>query len=402
MNVDPSGGANTWDKKDYSYDTELVHAAVQPDPATGAILTPIHQATTFVQESVDKYLNKGYSYSRTCNPTVRTLEQKVAQLERGAGAACFSTGMAATVTVMSTFLAQGDHCVITDCSYGGTNRVARKQFMKYGIEFSFVDFRDPKIVEAAIRPNTKLIFSESPANPTLTLTDVAAVSAIAKAKGIVHVCDTTFATPVIMRALDLGADLVIQSLTKYYDGHNMTVGGAVISSTKELDDKIHFTQNMHGNIISPQVAYYVLQTSKTMRLRIRQQSANALKIAQFLEKHPKVDKVEYPGLASFPQKELADKQHLDGLHGGMLWFEVKGGTPAGRKLMDTTQRPWSLCENLGACESIITCPSVMTHANMLREDRLKVGVTDGFIRISCGIEDGDDLVAALKKALDNL
>jgi cystathionine beta-lyase/cystathionine gamma-synthase len=165
---------------------------------------------------------------------------------------------------------------------------------------------------------------------------------------------------------------------------------------------IHFTQNMHGNIISPQVAYYILQTSKTMHLRIKQQSNNAMAIAQFLEKHPKVDSVTYPGLASFPQKAVADKQHMNGLHGGMLSFEVKGGTDAGRKLMDNTQRPWSLCENLGACESIITCPSVMTHANMLKEDRLKVGITDGFIRISCGIEDPEDLIAALKKSLDNL
>jgi len=182
----------------------------------------------------------------------------------------------------------------------------------------------------------------------------------------------------------------------------MTVGGAVVCASKALYDKMQFTLNMHGNSLHPQTAFLILQTSKTMELRIRRQSETALKVAHMLEKHPKVDVVRYPGLASFPQKALADKQHLNGLHGGMLWFEVKGGTAAGRRLMDTVQRPWSLCENLGACESIITCPSVMTHANMLTEDRLKVGITDGFVRVSCGIEDADDLLAALKDALDRL
>ena len=206
----------------------------------------------------------------------------------------------------------------------------------------------------------------------------------------------------MMRPVELGADMTIQSLTKYYDGHNMTVGGAVASATKELDERIHFVQNMLGNIMSAQNAFTVLQTSKTMGLRIKKQSETAQKVAEFLEAHPKVEIVRYPGLKSFPQKELADRQHLAGIHGGMLWFEVVGGVEAGRRLMDSVQRPWSLCENLGATESIITCPSVMTHANMLKEDRLKVGITDGFVRVSCGIEDADDLVAALKKALDAL
>jgi cystathionine beta-lyase/cystathionine gamma-synthase len=365
-------------------------------------LTPIHHSTAFVQASIDQYLATGFSYSRSSNPTVRALEEKVALLEGAAGAACFSTGMAATTTVMSAFLGAGDHCVLTDCSYGGTNRITRKQFKQFGIEFSYVDFRDPANVEAAIKENTKLVFSETPANPTLTLTDVAAVSKICKAKGVLHVCDSTFATPIITRPIDLGADMTIQSLTKYYDGHNMTVGGAVASSTKELDDRIHFVQNMHGNIMAPMVAFMVLQTSKTMGLRIKRQSETAQKVADFLESHPKVDVVRYPGLKSFPQKELADRQHLNGVHGGMLWFEVVGGVEAGRRLMDSVQRPWFFFNDTAATESIITCPSVMTHANMLKEDRLKVGITDGFVRVSCGIEDADDLIAALKKALDAL
>jgi len=379
-----------------------VHAAVNPDPISGAILTPIYQSTTFIQESIDQYLDKGYSYSRTNNPTVTVLEEKIAALEGGYGAACFGTGMAATIAVVSGMMKTGDHCVITNCSYGGTNRACRTMFTDMGMEFDFIDFTDVDNIAAHIKPNTKLIFSESPANPTLTLTDIPAVSALAKSRGIPHVVDSTFATPIIQRPIELGADMVIQSTTKFYDGHNMTVGGAVISATPELQERIKHMQNVHGNIMSPQNAFYTLQTSKTLGLRIRRQSETAMKIATFLESHPAVDVVRYPGLDSFPQKELADRQHLEGVHGSMLWFEVKGGSESGRKMMDSIQRPWSLCENLGAIESICTCPAVMTHANMLTEDRLKVGITDGFVRISCGLEDAEDLIASMKQSLDAL
>ena len=351
---------------------------------------------------MDLYLDKGFSYSRTANPTVDTLERKIAELEGGAGASCFGTGMAATIAVVSATMKTGDHCVITNCSYGGTNRACRTMFTDMGMSFDFIDFTDISNIESYIKPNTKLIFSESPANPTLTLTDLSAVSALAKSRGIPHVCDSTFATPVIQKPIEFGCDLVIQSTTKYYDGHNMTVGGAVIAANQELHEKVKHMQNVHGSIMSPQTAFYTLQTAKTLSLRVKKQCANAQQIAEFLEGHPKVDVVRYPGLASFPQKELADRQHADGLHGGMLWFEVKGGTEAGRALMDSIQRPWSLCENLGAIESICTCPAVMTHANMLTEDRLKVGITDGFVRLSCGIEDPADLIASLKESLDAL
>lgn len=315
---------------------------------------------------------QGYSYARTNNPTVTALENKIAELEGGAGATCFGTGMAATISVVSGMMNAGDHCVITNCSYGGTNRACRTMFTDLGMTFDFIDFTELSNIEAHIKPNTRLIFSESPANPTLTLTDIAAVSSLAKSRGIPHVIDSTFATPVIQRPIELGADLVIQSTTKFYDGHNMTVGGAVISATPELHERIKHMQNVHGNIMSPQNAFYTLQTCKTLGLRIERQSSTAQKVAEFLESHAAVDVVRYPGLASFPQKELADRQHKDGLHGAMLWFEVKGGTESGRRLMNSIQRPWSLCENLGAIESICTCPSVMTHANMLSEDRLKV------------------------------
>merc|ERR1712151_616027 len=272
-------------------------------------------------------------------------------------------------------------------------------FTPLGMEFDFVDFRDLDAVKKAMRPNTKLVFSETPANPVLSLTDIEAVSKIAHDGGAYHVVDATFATPVICRPLDHGADMVIQSLTKYYEGHNMMTGGAVISKSKELADKIKWVQNVHGNIMNPFAAFMVLQTTKTMALRVQQQSKNAMEIAEFLEKHPKVTKVVYPGLASHPQKDIADKYHRNGLHGGMLWFDIVGGSEAGTKLMDSIQRPWSLCENLGATESIITACAVMTHANMLKEDRLKVGIGDGFIRVSCGIEDADDLIKALDAAL---
>jgi len=385
-----------------SLDTKIVHGGVNPDEKTGAILTPIYLSTTFVQESVEKYLEKGYSYSRTNNPTVSMLEEKVALIENGHGAICVGTGMAATTACIAGFMNSGDHCVMTDCSYGGTNRIAREQFMDLGMEFSFVDFSDPKNVEAAIKPNTKLIFSESPTNPTLNLADLSAISEIAKAHEVLHVCDSTFATPYICRPMDHGCDLTIQSLTKYYDGQNVTVGGALISATPDLHERTKLIQNMHGNIMSPMTAFLMLQSMKTMGLRIEKQSSSAMKICQFLESHPKVEKVTYPGLDSHPQKELADRQHRNGLHGGMAWFDVVGGDTAAIKLMDSIKRPWTLCENLGATESIITACAVMTHANMLREDRLGVGISDGFIRLSVGIEDPDDLIRSLDEALNGL
>eukprot|EP01064_Diplonema_japonicum_P022838 TRINITY_DN3304_c0_g2_i4.p1 TRINITY_DN3304_c0_g2~~TRINITY_DN3304_c0_g2_i4.p1 ORF type:complete len:412 (+),score=133.86 TRINITY_DN3304_c0_g2_i4:57-1292(+) len=396
-------GAGSWVEGPFGSETVMVHGGVVPDPETGAILTPVMQSTTFVQPSVDGYLSKGFSYSRTKNPTVESLAEKVAALEGGEGALMFSTGMAATCSLFTATLKSGDHCVITECSYGGTNRAARVLYKeKYNIDFTFCDFTDLDVIEKAIQPNTKLIFSESPANPVLTLTDVEAVSKLAKKHNLLHACDSTFATPVIMNPLQLGADFVCVSSTKYIDGHNMTVGGCIVYKDKEWGEKLGLVQNIFGNIMAPWTGFLQGQACKTIGLRVRKQSENAQKVAEMLESHPQVLKVMYPGLKSFPQKELADRQHKDGLHGGMLWFEVKGGVTNGVKIMDTCQRPWSLCENLGATESIITCPAVMTHANMLKEDREKLGINDGFIRVSCGIEDADDLIRALKKSLDAL
>jgi cystathionine beta-lyase/cystathionine gamma-synthase len=381
------------------FSTKQVHAGVTPDPVTGAILTPIYQATTFVQDSVDAYLSKGFSYSRSGNPTVRALEQKLAVLEGGMGCTCYSTGMAAEQVVFQATLSAGDHAVISDVAYGGTYRLATKIYSRFGVEFTFVDTANPDAVREAIRPNTKLVFTETPANPTLKLTDIAAISKITKERGIVHAVDNTFLTPYFQRPLELGANVSVHSTTKYFDGHNATTGGAVIVDSAALEEKMRFHQNATGVIMSPFVAWLTLQGTKTLSLRLERQSANALIIAEFLEKHPKVEAVRYPGLKSFPQHALA-KEQASGF-GAMLWFEVKGGVKAGKKLMDSVKL-CTLAENLGSVETLITHPVTMTHAVMAPAERQRVGITDGLVRLSVGVEDVEDLIADLREALDRL
>ena len=381
------------------FSTKQVHAGVTPDAVTGAILTPIYQSTTFVQDSVDQYLSKGFSYSRSGNPTVRALEQKIAALENGKGCTCYSTGMAAEQVVFQATLSAGDHAVISDVAYGGTYRLATKIYSRFGVEFTFVDTASPDAVRKAIRPNTKLVFTETPANPTLKLTDIAAISKITKERGIPHAVDNTFLTPYFQRPLELGANISVHSTTKYFDGHNATTGGAVICDTEELDQKMRFHQNATGVIMSPFVAWLTLQGTKTLSLRLERQSSNAQAIAEFLEKHPKVSKVRYPGLESFPQHALA-KEQASGF-GGMLWFEVEGGVKAGKKLMDSVQL-CTLAENLGSVETLITHPVTMTHAVVEPAERLRVGITDGLVRLSVGVEDVEDLIADLREALGKL
>jgi cystathionine beta-lyase/cystathionine gamma-synthase len=378
------------------FSTRQIHAGVTPDPITGSILTPIFQSTTYVQASVDEYLSKGYSYSRSGNPTVRALEMKLTDLEDGADTACFGTGMAAVHAVMLAFLSAGDHAVVSDVAYGGTYRLCTKVLTRFGIEFTFADTSDPAQVEAAMRDNTRMVFSETPANPTMKLSDIQALSDIARAAGAVHAVDNTFLTPYYQRPLELGADLSVHSTTKYMDGHNATVGGAVVSRTAELHEKVKFIQNSTGSIMSPLVAWLTLQGCKTLSVRMDQQSANAQAIAEYLEAHPKVAQVAYPGLASFNQHELACRQ-ANGF-GAMLWFEVKGGVAGGKRLMDNIEL-WSLAENLGSVESLITHPVTMTHADVDPAERARVGIIDGLVRLSVGLEDADDLIAALEKAL---
>jgi len=379
--------------------TKQIHAGVEPDPTTGAVLTPIHQSTTFVQPSVDEYMARGYSYSRSGNPTVRAFEHRIAALEGGAAAAAFGTGMAATNAVFLAFLNAGDHCVVSDVVYGGTHRLATQVYTRFGVAYDFVDTSDPDIVAAAIRPDTRLVFTETPANPTLKLTDLAAISAIARERQIPHVVDNTFLTPYYQRPLELGADLVIHSTTKYLDGHNATVGGAVVSATDELHEQVAFIQNATGTIMSPMVAWLTLQGTKTLTERIDRQSANAMEIARFLEAHPKVAQVRYPGLESFPQHDLAKRQASG--FGAMIWFEVEGGVEAGKKLMDSVQL-WTLAENLGSVESLVTHPVTMTHAAIPREERLRIGILDGLVRLSVGLEDAADLIEDLAQALDRV
>lgn len=378
------------------FSTKQIHAGVEPDPVTGAILTPIHQTTTYVQESVDRYLEKGYSYSRSANPTVRALEKKLAILEGGADCATFATGMAAINATMLAFLNAGDHAVVSDVAYGGTYRLCTKVFSRFGVEFSFVDTSKPEAVAESVRDDTRLILTETPANPTLKLTDIAAVSEIARGRGIPHAVDNTFLTPYYQRPLELDADIVIHSTTKYLDGHNATVGGAVICADAAMDEKVRFVQNATGTIMSPQVAWLTLQGCKTLSVRMDHQSENALGVARFLERHSKVERVCYPGLESFPQHELAKRQASG--FGAMVWFEVEGGVAAGKRLMDSLEL-WSLAENLGSVESLVTHPVTMTHADVDEAERARVGITDGLVRLSVGLEAVEDLVEDLEQGL---
>ncbi|MGD8375574.1 MAG: PLP-dependent aspartate aminotransferase family protein [Acidobacteriota bacterium] len=379
--------------------TRQIHAGVEPDPTTGSILTPIYQSTTYVQESVDKYLSRGYSYSRSGNPTVTALEKKINDLEGGAGTACFATGMAAINALFLATLNAGEHAVISDVAYGGTYRLATKVYSRFGVEFTFADTSQPGQVEAALRDSTRLVLIETPANPTLKCTDIAAISKLTRPRKIVHAVDNTFLTPYYQRPLELGADVVIHSTTKYFDGHNATVGGAAVAATPELDEAIRFIQNSTGTILSPQVAWLTLQGLKTLSVRMDAQCANALEIARFLEGHPKVSRVMYPGLESFPQHELSKRQATG--FGAILWFEVDGGVQAGKKLMDSV-RLCTLAENLGSVETLITHPVTMTHADVDEAERRRVGITDGLVRLSVGMEDPGDLIADLEEALGNL
>jgi cystathionine beta-lyase/cystathionine gamma-synthase len=381
------------------FSTRQIHAGVEPDPVTGSILTPIYQTTAYVQDSVDAYMAKGYSYSRSGNPTVRALEKRIADLEGGADCTCYATGMAAINCMLTAFLSAGDHAVLSEVIYGGTYRLCNQIFSRFGVEFSFIDTSDPETVRRSLRDNTKLIVTETPGNPTLKLTDIRAVSDIAQEAGIVHAVDNTFLTPYYQRPIELGADLVVHSTTKYFDGHNATVGGAVVARTSEHDETLRFVQNASGVIMSPQVAWLTLQGSKTLSVRMDSQSETALKVATFLENHPTVERVGYPGLKSFPQHELA-KTQASGF-GAMVWFEVTGGVQAGKVLMDSIEL-WSLAESLGSVESLVTHPASMTHADIEPAKRVQAGITDGLVRLSVGLEDAEDLIDALRKALDDL
>jgi cystathionine beta-lyase/cystathionine gamma-synthase len=375
-------------------DTVAIHGGQEPDPTTGAILAPIYQTTTYVQEAVGR--DKGFTYSRTANPTVAALERKLGALERALPASCFATGLAAETALFLSLLKGGDHVVVGDVVYGGTVRLLNQVLGAFGVEASFVDTSSPERLEAALRPETRLVFVESPANPTLKLTDIAAAARAAHAAGALLAVDNTVLTPALQAPLDLGADVVVHSTTKYIEGHNATVGGALVTRDPELDERFRFTRNAIGAIQSPLNAWLTLQGSKTLGLRMERHSANALEVARYLEAHPRVCSVAYPFLESFPQYDLARRQQRSG--GGLVAFEVEGGVEAGVRVMNSV-RLCKLAENLGAVESLVTHPASMTHAAVPAAQREVAGITDGLVRLSVGLEDAADLVADLERAL---
>jgi cystathionine beta-lyase/cystathionine gamma-synthase len=375
------------------FSTVCIHAGQQPDPSTGAIITPIFQTSTYVQDELGKH--KGFEYARTQNPTRRTLEDNLAAIEGGRAAFAYASGMSA-INAIASRLGAGDHVVVTDNTYGGTFRLFDKVMTRYGIAFSYVDTSDLEAVERAMTPATKLIFIETPTNPVLRLTDIAGIAAIARDRGATLAVDNTFASPCLQRPLALGAHLVVHSTTKYLNGHSDSIGGIVVATRDEDIEWLRFIQNSAGAILSPFDSWLVLRGTKTLPLRMAQHSTNGLALAAFLERHPKVTRVIYPGLPSHPQHELARRQMPSGC-GGMLSFEVASPEAARRVLNHF--RLMSLAESLGGVETLVCHPASMTHASVPPERRAQIGLSDALIRISTGIEDLEDLQEDLDQAL---
>ena len=375
------------------FSTSVIHAGLSADPATGALLTPIYQSTTYLQEAVG--VHKGFTYSRADNPTVAALERALGALEGTPPAVCFATGMAAISALFLSVLTSGDHAVISDVVYGGTVRLFQQILNGVGVTASFVDTSRPEEVERAITSQTRIVFIETPANPTLKLTDIAAIARVTKRAGIRLAVDNTFLTPVLQRPLELGADISVLSTTKYIEGHNATVGGSIATKDQALIDRLRLVRKTLGCIQSPLESWITLRGLKTLPVRMQRHSENALAVARWLEQHASVERVYYPGLESFPQKELADRQQA--LPGGMLSFEVRGGTEAGIAVMNSVKL-CSLAENLGAVETLVTHPASMTHADVPPETRAAIGISDGLIRLSVGLENPRDLITDLEQA----
>ena len=375
------------------FSTVCIHAGQEPDPSTGAIITPLFQTSTYVQDELGRH--KGYEYARTQNPTRFALERNIAAIENGKAGFAFASGMAA-IGAVATLLKSGDHVVVTANTYGGTFRLFDKVLTRYQLEFSYVDTSRPELIEQAIRPNTKLLFVETPTNPVMKLTDLRRAAGIAHARGVKMVVDNTFASPYVQRPLELGADLVVHSTTKYLNGHSDSIGGIVVAVRDDDIEWLRFIQNTEGAILSPMDSWLVLRGTKTLAVRMAQHNRNGLAIAEFLAGHPKVREVMYPGLPSHPQYELAKRQ-MNGF-GGMLSFEV-GSFEAARQVLNKV-RLMALAESLGGVETLIGHPASMTHASVPPERRAEIGLTDSLIRISVGIEDAEDLIADLRQALE--
>jgi cystathionine gamma-lyase len=380
-------------KKHLGLATRALHVGQGPDPATGAVVVPIHLATTFAQESPGRH--KGYEYSRSGNPTRSNLEECLASLEGARHGLAFSSGLAATTTVM-LLLDPGDHVVFTEDVYGGTFRLFDKVFRRYGLSFTAVDPTDPDAIAAAMTDRTRLVWLESPTNPLLHVVDLDAVSELVHGAHALVAVDSTFASPVLQRPLELGADLVIHSSTKFLGGHSDVLGGAVLTSDDELAEQLRFHQNAVGAVPSPFDCWLLLRGLKTLQLRVIRQCENALAIARWLEGQDAVTRVYYPGLESNPGHALAHRQ-MGGYYGGVVSFEVSSGAAALSFL--ERLRVFTLAESLGAVESLAESPALMTHASIPEETRTRVGVSDGLVRLSVGIEDVDDLTADLEQAL---
>ncbi len=377
------------------FSTDAIHAGQQPDPATGAVTVPIYQTSTFVQQGLGKH--KGFEYARTSNPTRLALERNIAVLEQGNAGFAFASGMAA-ITSALMLLKAGDHVIVTDNVYGGTYRLFTQVLSNLGLEFNFVDTSNLENVRAAVRPNTRMVFIETPTNPLLTLTDLRFTASFCKESNFLLVVDNTFMSPYFQRPLALGADIVIHSSTKYLNGHSDGVGGLMVVATSDLAGKIAFIQNSAGAVLAPFEAWLVLRGIKTLALRMQRHNENASSIAEYLQHVKKVQHVYYPGLSSHPQHELARKQ-CSGF-GGMISFDV--GTLEKATIVVESVRIFSLAESLGGVESLIGHPATMTHASIPKEKRIKMGLTDGIVRLSVGVEDVEDLVGDLGHALDKI
>ncbi|WP_081110880.1 cystathionine gamma-synthase [Bdellovibrio bacteriovorus] len=374
--------------------TRAIHAGQSPDPTTGAIMTPVYLTSTYVQESPG--VHKGWEYSRTHNPTRRAYENCMASLESGKYGFAFASGCAATTTILH-ILKGGDHVIAMDDMYGGTFRLFDKVLKHDGIDFSYTDLTKVENFEKAIKATTKMVWLETPTNPTLKLVDIKRISAIAKSKGIIVAVDNTFMSPYFQRPLELGADIVVHSATKYIGGHSDVVGGIAVTSRDDLAEKLAFLSNGMGAIQGPFDSFMCLRSLKTLPLRMKAHQENAMAIAKFLENHPKVDKVIYPGLESHPQHALA-KEQMHGF-GGMITFYIKGGMDSARKFLENVN-VFSLAESLGGVESLIEHPAIMTHASVPAENRKALGIDDSLIRLSVGVEDLNDLLNDLKNAFD--
>ncbi len=377
------------------FSTLCIHAGQEPDPATGAIITPIYQTSTYVQDGLGRH--KGHEYARTSNPTRSALEANIAALESGTAGFAFASGMAA-IGVLATLLKSGDHMIVTDNTYGGTFRLFERVLTRYGLSFSYVDTGNLEAVQAALTPQTRMIFVETPTNPMMGLSDLRALAELSHRHSCKLVVDNTFASPYVQRPIELGADLVVHSTTKYLNGHSDSVGGVIVAVDPADIEWITFVQNAEGAILSPFDSWLVLRGTKTLAIRMAQHNANGLRLARFLDDHPKALRVYYPGLKSHPQHELASRQ-MNGF-GGMISFDA-GSLEAARRVLESV-KVFALAESLGGVESLICHPATMTHASVPPERRAALDLTDGLVRLSAGIEDIEDLESDLAQALDRV